>query len=205
MRIRTDQAVPVLVLQTETDLLPVLGYAAARQPDSDHVRVWEAAGTAHADAWMLGPFASAVDCGAPINDGPHRFVARAAIRHLVSWVAGGPPPPAADRLAVEVDGRRVAFVRDADGLAVGGVRLPQVDVPVAALSGEPGPSDSLMCQLLGSTAALPPGRLRELYPTEADYLARYAEAADRAVAAGFALAEDRDELLADARPERIPG
>ena len=90
-----------MIVQTETDLLPVLGYAEARQDDTDLIRLWEIAGTAHADASTLGPFASMVDCGVPINDGPQRFVLRAALRHLVAWAAGGeaPPeaPPAGDR------------------------------------------------------------------------------------------------------------
>src|SRR5690606_28228398 len=53
VHIRDDLDVPVLVFSTETDLT-LLGYAPARQPDSDHVRSWEIAGTAHADAFLLG-------------------------------------------------------------------------------------------------------------------------------------------------------
>ena len=53
-RFRTDLDVPVLVLETETDLLgaPIsgtIGYFPARQPDNPHLRVWEIAGSAHAD------------------------------------------------------------------------------------------------------------------------------------------------------------
>jgi hypothetical protein len=202
--IRTDLDVPVLMVQTETDLLPVLGYAEARQDDTGLIRLWEIAGTAHADASTLGPYASMVDCGVPINDGPQRFVVRAALRHLVSWAAGGEAPPAAPRLAIEVDADRVMFPRDTDGLAGGGIRLPQIEVPVAALSGEPGPVDTLMCQLLGSTSAFTPERLAELYPSPDAYLASYEAATDAAITTGFALPEDRDEILADARPEVIP-
>ena len=77
-------------------------------------------------------------------------------------------------------------------------------MPVAALSGEPGPVDTLMCQLLGSTTAFTPERLTELYPSPEAYLAAYEAATDAAIAAGFALPEDRDEILADAHPEVIP-
>ena len=161
-RIRTDLDVPVMIVQTETDLLPVLGYAEARQDDTDLIRLWEIAGTAHADASTLGPFASMVDCGVPINDGPQRFVLRAALRHLVRL--GGRrrgPTRGADRLVIDLGPDGARFPRDADGLARGGIRLPQVEVPVAALSGEPGPVDTLMCQLLGQTLAFTaraPGR-----------------------------------------------
>src|SRR5262245_61777713 len=50
--IRDDLDVPVLILATETDLV-TLGFFAARQPDSRHVRTWEMAGTAHDDAYGL--------------------------------------------------------------------------------------------------------------------------------------------------------
>ncbi|MEZ5207555.1 MAG: alpha/beta hydrolase domain-containing protein [Acidimicrobiales bacterium] len=47
--IRSDIAVPVLQLETETDLVSVIGFLPARQPDTDLLRTWEVAGTAHAD------------------------------------------------------------------------------------------------------------------------------------------------------------
>ena len=43
---------PVLIFETETDLT-LLGYAQARQPDTDLVRTWEVAGTSHADAHFI--------------------------------------------------------------------------------------------------------------------------------------------------------
>jgi hypothetical protein len=203
-RIRTDLDVPVVIVETESDLLPMLGYAEARQDDTDRIRLWEIAGTAHADASTLGRYASMIDCGVPINDGPQRFVLRAALRHLVRWAAGGEAPPSADRLVVDLGPDGASFPRDADGLAAGGIRLPQVEVPVAALTGEPGPVATLMCALLGSTLAFPPQRLAELYPSAEGYLRAYEAATDASIAAGFALPEDRTEILADAHPEVIP-
>ena len=51
-RIREDTRVPVLVLQSETDVI-LLGGGLAEQPDSDRVRVWEMAGAAHADTYTV--------------------------------------------------------------------------------------------------------------------------------------------------------
>ena len=42
--IRDDLDIPVLMLQTETDLTGALRYLPARQPDSAYVRLWEVAG-----------------------------------------------------------------------------------------------------------------------------------------------------------------
>ncbi len=51
-RIRDDARVPVLVLQSETDVI-LLGGGLAEQPDSDRLRVWEMAGAAHADTYTV--------------------------------------------------------------------------------------------------------------------------------------------------------
>jgi hypothetical protein len=50
--IRDDARVPVLVFQSETDVI-VLGGGRADQHDTDAVRVWELAGAAHADTYLL--------------------------------------------------------------------------------------------------------------------------------------------------------
>jgi len=200
-RIRTDLDVPVLVLETETDVLGIVGYARARQEDSDRFRLWEVAGTAHADRTIVGSLADTLGCGVPINDGPQRFVVRAALQALDRWVRDDEAPQEAERLAVEGD----AFRRDADGIVEGGARTPEVDVPVDVLSGEPGPSGGVICLLLGSTTPLPRERLAERYGSADDYLDAYEEAADEAVAAGVVLEDDRDAVLDDAKPERIGG
>ncbi|HEX6568305.1 MAG TPA: alpha/beta hydrolase domain-containing protein [Acidimicrobiales bacterium] len=201
-RIRTDLDAPVLVLETETDVLSVLNYHPARQPDSERFRLWEVAGTAHADAYLIGDLAGAVGCPTPINAGPHHFVVKAALRSLDTWVRTGEAPPEAER--IETDSTP-AYVRDGNGNVRGGVRTPQVDVPVSTLSGEAAEGSSLICLLLGSTTPLDGDRLRELYPSREAYLDAYTEAADAAIEAGFVLEDDREALLADADPAAIPG
>ena len=95
--------------------------------------------------------------------------------------------------------------RNADGIALGGIRTPPVDVPVATLSGVPGPNPSTICLLLGSTKPFSAARLAQLYPSRAAYLQRYDADADATIKAGFALPEDRAALLAFAEPSRIAG
>jgi hypothetical protein len=204
-RIRTDGAAPVLVLETETDLLSVLGYLPARQPDDEMLRLWEVAGTAHADARIIGPLADALGCPTAINDGPHHFVVKAALRALDAWVRTGEAPPEAPRLDVDEAGATPAFRRDGNGIALGGIRTPQVDVPVATLSGEAGEGASIICLLSGSTVPLPAERLGELYASADAYVEAYTEAADAAIEAGFVLDDDREALLADADPDAIGG
>lgn len=201
---RTDQAAPVLDIQTETDVGSVLNSYAARQPDTDRLRLWEVAGTAHADAHLVGPLGQSLNCGAPINNGPMHVVAKSALRALNSWVQTGGAPVVAPRIDV-APGQHPQIVRNADGIALGGIRTPPVDVPVATLSGQPGPNASVICLLLGSTVPLSAARLAQLYPSRTAYVQRYNADADAAIRAGFVLPEDRAALLAYAEPASIPG
>ena len=201
---RDDQDAPVMDVQSESDVTSVLSSYRARQPDSDRFRLWEVAGTAHADAHLIGSTGARLDCGVPINNGPLHVVAKAGFRALTAWMENGKAPPTAPRLEV-TPGTPPQIQRDADGIALGGIRTPPVDVPVAALAGTPGPTPSAICLLLGSTTPFSDQRLAKLYPTRAAYLKKYREHADAAIKAGFVLAKDRAALLEFAEPSRIPG
>jgi alpha/beta hydrolase family protein len=199
--IRDDLDVPVFVVVTEGDLFDRIGFLPARQRDTDTFRLWEVAGTSHADGFIIGDFEELLGCEVPVNRGQQAFVLRAALRHLDAWARGGEPPPSAQPLETTADG----FVHDDNGNVRGGVRTPRVDAPVEVLSGRPWPGASMACRLFGSTIALPADRLEELYVDRAAYLAAYTSAADAAIQAGFVLADDRDALLAEAQPELVPG
>ncbi len=201
--IRDDLDVPVLTFETETDLT-LLGYATARQADTAGFRLWEVAGAAHADTYTTGigatdlgdsPAAAALvlnsnpvqgfPCSAPINSGPGHFVLNAAFAALNRWVRDGTPPPEAPRLELDDGGM---LVLDAHGNAVGGIRTPEVDVPIAALSGLG--QSGIICLLFGSTQPFDQATLASLYPTHDAYVSAYDAAADRAVTAGFLLPPD---------------
>lgn len=204
VRFRTDLRAPLIAVETETDVLGILRYLPAQQADSDTVRIWEVAGTSHVDQFQLGKaVAKLFGCAEPVNAGPDHFVVADALAKLDAWVRRGTAPPHAPRL--KIDAKGTDYVRDANGIAKGGIRTPQVDVPVDVLSGLPASTDSpVACLLAGSTTPIPESRLSEMYPSRAAYLSRYTKAADAAIASGFVLPTDRAELLADARPDRIP-
>ena len=205
---RTDQAAPIMDVQTETDVSSILNSYIARQPDSKTFRLWEVAGTAHADEHLVGPKnVKYIKCGVPVNDGAMYIVVDAAYHDLKTWVDGGAAPPIAPRLdatpPATPDGQ-ATVKRDADGIALGGIRTPPVDVPVAAVSGAPGPVSSAICLLLGSSKPFSDARLKQLYSSRQEYEQKFAADADRAIKAGFVLAADRAALLKFARPDRIP-
>lgn len=218
--IRDDLAVPTLIFQTETDL-PFLNYFPARQPDSASVRLWEVAGTAHVDAYLLAtgptdrgdstdpakllvttdPLPGIVHCDQPINAGPQHFVLNAAVAALERWVRDGTPAPAAPRLAVDA-GPPTRILRDDRGIALGGIRTPAVDAPIAAFSGDP-QEGSVICRLFGTTMPFAPETLVELYGDQAGYVAAVTVAADAAVAAGFLLPADAALIVGAARETPI--
>lgn len=195
---------PVFVLQTETDVVTDFRYYTARQPDTARLRVWEMAGTSHADFAQIGPFEDFLNCPAPVNRGQQRFVLRAALHHLTGWAAGGPPPPHATPLALDDPaGTDPALLTDDFGNARGGVRTPYVDVPTATLSGVTLDPVSRICMLFGVTLPIPAERLRARYGSVPNYLAEYSAAVDAVIAGGFALEADRAQLLADAHPQLL--
>ena len=108
VHIRDDMREPVLQFETETDMFGGLGFAAARQDDSDTLRTWEVAGTAHADQSILDYNAAlAASFGLDlsevcpvINDGPMAEVLRAAVAAVRTWVVDGEPAPTAPRFEV---------------------------------------------------------------------------------------------------------
>jgi len=200
-KLRTDGRAPIIVVETETDILGIIGAYPARQPDDRHLRWWEVAGTAHADRFLVGPLADSLGCPAPVNNGPGRFAPRTALRDLDRWVRTGVAPPKAPRFAIDAASK--TYTRDEWGNVKGGIRTPLVDAPVDTLSGESA-GGSVVCILFGQTHPLSAEQLATLYSSRADYRRKYRAAVRRAVASGFVLADDRPDLLAMAQPERIP-
>jgi hypothetical protein len=209
-RIRTDLGVPVVVLQSETD---VVASASVRQ-DTALVRTWEVAGTAHADRYGLDLYNAAnardkaindgapTTCDKPVNSMTFRYAENAAFTHLDRWARGGAAPPVAPPISLLLG---LLIRRDADQNALGGVRLPDFDTPVAAYApNNSGGNVAGACLLLGTTTPLAPERIRQLYPDHATYVTKFTAAAERAVRAGYLLPADRDEAVARAEAAPVP-
>ncbi|SPL97942.1 unnamed protein product [[Actinomadura] parvosata subsp. kistnae] len=209
-RIRTDSAVPVFQIESETD---VRTFADARQADSARVRTWEVAGTSHADAYGLAQYNAQnardraindgrpISCDRPVNAMTWRYASNAAYHHLDRWVRGLGAPPSGPPISLLLGSIR----RDVDGNALGGVRLPDLDAPLAAYAPtNSGGEVTGACLLLGATTPLSSARIRQLYPTQQDYVTTFTRAADRALAAGHLLPADHAEAVARARTTPLP-
>ncbi|MEZ4503087.1 MAG: alpha/beta hydrolase domain-containing protein [Dehalococcoidia bacterium] len=193
--------VPVMVVNSEAEA-PY--YGKVRQPDTATYRYWETAGSAHSslpvtqerlatierDGVVAPPPESGVN---GIHLGP---VFAAALGHLQRWVRDGVVPPT--RPLIDLAGDPPRVVRDALGIARGGIRLPQVEVPTAANSAVPVSEKDIWAFLRGSCRPLSAGQLIEMYGDRDGYLARFRQATDEAVAAGVLLDRDVAALLAEA-------
>lgn len=220
--IRTDLDVPVFTVQTETDLF-TLGSYGSRQPDTDLLRLWEIAGTAHADVYTLvagmadvgddpsvatvvenaSPLPGIIDCDGPVNSGPQHWVVNAAVAGLERWVRTGRPPRSQPRLET-TSSATPAFVLDAHGNVEGGVRTPWVDVPVATLSGGSN-SGGGFCFIFGTTMLFDEATLADLYPTHKAYVQAYRKATNRAARRGVILRPDARLIIRNAELSDIGG
>ena len=202
--LRDDLGVPVMVVNTECEATSCYG---VRQPDSDRFRYWEVAGASHvalpamasSSPRMERDFGFAIplddESMQRINQVSVAPVVDAALHHLQAWLVDGTPPPVQPRIDFEGDPPRV--VRDDNGIAQGGIRLPQVEVPLAHNSAIQ-QSPDVFSRLVGFHEAFPVEKVRALYGDRDTYLDRYAKATRAAETAAVILPRDVDPLLAEA-------
>jgi Alpha/beta hydrolase domain len=222
--IRSDLGVPVLEFETETDvgnsnLTDRLHYG-----NPKWFRLWEVAGSSHYDyyglaigpndtgngqgavnnlAAMQNPTRTPVggfSCAVPINTGGTHWALDAAVYWLNRWVVEGAPPHRAPFLAT-THVSPVVYQLDANGNAIGGVRTPQVDAPIAAL-GSQGNTGGF-CVLFGSTVPYSPAHVASLYKSHRQFVSAWARAVRRDRSDGFLLTADGIELLHSAAVSQV--
>jgi len=201
--IRDDLDAPVMVVNSELEAMACHG---VRQPDTDRFRYWESAGTTHVAHGVslarAAKYRREFGLPLPVDDDMNRIAITpmydAAIHHLNRWVRGGAPAPSQPK--IDFAGEPPRVVRDARGIATGGVRLPQAEVPVARHSAIPLKADFAHL-LRGSSHLFDGATLDAMYGDEATYLARFSEATERAVSAGVMLPRDVAPAIEEAAAE----
>jgi len=190
--IRDDLDVPAMIVNTE---LEAISCFKVRQPDTHRFRTWEAAALTHVSfqAQVIRNAKFERDFGAappPASQAMNRIYIQpyydAALHHMNRWVGDGVPPPSQPLIEFTPEGE---VIRDENGIAKGGVRMPQADAPVAVNSSIP-VTDDFAGRLRGSNKPFGAQKLDALYADEAAYLARFGQAAEAAVKAGVLLARD---------------
>jgi hypothetical protein len=201
---KTDPVVPVFLVFTMAEADGVL-------VDKPNVIEWEVAGSSHSDAYVSArgqeEQGTAVNiqtkCAGKMNEFPSFMAYNAAIDGLNKWVRTGERPPSGDPIQ---PGKT-----DKYGNPLGGVRIQDIDVPIATHGTAPAVAADLLdflslfvCGAGGSSVPLTQQQLLELYPTHKDYVRLYTEAADKVLANGFLLKADYDSAIEWAKKEPIP-
>ena len=142
--VRTDNTTPFIQVNTEGDI-EELGAALVRQPDNNYLRTWELPGAAHIDLHeglyegntiqREEPTVTAPQCvfGVPFNGAtlpdnmPVFELEDAALNDLDKWLVYGVAPPHGNQIATTPFFNLVE--RDRYGNALGGIRLPDIQVP----------------------------------------------------------------------------
>lgn len=183
-------------------------------PD-DRYRLYELAGVGHMGTryppyssnamWQNDPLGTAgsVPVHAAMSSLPHDELFSMALHHLVRWVDRSVTPPRAQRIEVSPDGY---FAKDEHGNSRGGVRCAQMDVPRFRYQSNPGTKDdgTPAFGVVGIEEPLSPGTLKRLYRDHADYLERFNRRLDELIDEGWFLAEDAEEMRAEAEKADVP-
>ena len=197
---RTDQGIKVFKFTSETDAptqLPV------RQPETDEFRHWEVAGAAHADFYFtsyLAPLGmrdgvppTPTNCtNPPFSRMPFYEVGNAAGDALVRWMRDGTPPPIGPPIQFASTSPPV-IARDSLGLALGGIRLPDIVAPLALNTGQN--SGPVFCLLFGTYIPFNDATLHQLYASRGVWIRQFTQASRDAFNAGFIGKQDHRQNL----------
>ena len=124
---------------------------------------------------------------------------RGAFHNLQMWVRNGTRPPQAPGIEVDTNGE---VRRDRHGNALGGVRMPYIEAPVAAHTGYT--SAGGMGGIRGAKKPFSPALLKQLYPDHATYVARFSAATERLLSGRWISAEDAMAMKQAANSAPVP-
>ena len=212
--VRTDLGVPVFKVLSETEIVFVgFGFGSPPQPDTDSVRTWQVAGASHADRTFLDNAAvNTTRDSIPTNppglcDYPEgselRFfhVGNAAHDHLVRWVESGALPPTSPDIELIDLGPVSIVARDDLGLALGGIRIADIEVPTALNTGQNG--GPAFCFLFGSHVPFDEATLDELYRNHGSYVDPVQQTVGDNLANGYITKRDAQTTITGAAQSKI--
>jgi hypothetical protein len=220
MRTRGEPLPKIVVTNMTTDYLSLRASLARTGPEGatadapipDNVRMYDVAGASHA----LNTAATHASCKLPLAKLDYRPVMRSSLANLDAWVARGASPPpntlmpisasAVDAQVLHAPAHLPKAVvlapgRGADGNFAGGVRLPDVEVPLG-VHGVQNSVDKDPCRLGAGYVAYPAATVKARYGTLTEYSKRVSEAAVKLASQRLLLIEDAEAITAASRNVR---
>ncbi len=192
----------IVATQSQTDYRNArVAYRPDGDAPDDRYRYEEAAGPAHVVVDQVTSAANATDTHAAggttlvedfttctpsgeLSMFPGHYLLDSAFVQLEGWVRQGRTPPHAPLIQATGTPPALVTTLDAYGNALGGVRAPELDVPVATYTESTG-GGSLNCSLSGHQVDFSRQTLKALYPSSLDYVGRVAADAIKVYSQGF--------------------
>jgi len=200
---------PQFRFQTQTE---VVGFGAynVRQSEQDNpaTRFYEMAGGSHVDVAInfIGGKALVRDLGLPPSFCPDPavpynpiiigYVQSALLDGLAKWISYGTEPPTSSFMELVFTNGSATIALDAHGNAIGGVRPPQIEVPLGTyLPNNSGPG---FCFLFGGFDPFDDDTIKSLYRNHGRYVSQMAREIKRSEKERFLLREDAATQRRDA-------
>ena len=160
-----------------------------------HVDVNTSINGAYSIARDLGQQSFGAGCELPLNTLPLGFVQSAMLQILNDWIDGTMPPDSALLELADLDTLSLDY--DAEGNALGGVRIPQLAMPMGRYLGTN--QGEGFCFLFGGFSPISRDLFARRYGSEADYLRRFRPLVELTVRSRFLLEADTDRFLEHVR------
>lgn len=210
--------VPVIGIRTQGDFWSLAYRRADSDAPGDQFRLYELAGPTHDTSTIFQNFAPDADiikagvtppnpavCNYQfLNDFPYEYYLNAAAVNLKLWGLGIAPPHG-DRLQYDLTNPNFVdnTVKDQYGNAVGGLRSPYLDVPIATyhmgFAGGP-----FTCLVLGYKAPFSEDLLQQLYPNHGQYVSKVTRDTIQLVKDRFLLPIDAPKIIVQAAQADVP-
>lgn len=224
-KMRTDLTIPIMKVLSESEIAGAMtNENPMLQADAANFVTWQITGTSHSEIYgaavrgtilkrdLNREIGESTPAGSPQTWAPtrsripFRYATNAAVVAIEKYLDAATPLPKASPMQV-TDASVPTVARDSYGNALGGLRLPDIDVPIALDNGycvTGGPCDySTITKYIGTHIPFTKTVLDTLYPTHADYVNKYKSSAQNAVAQGYLLQGDADEAIANAESSII--
>jgi len=202
-KVREDINCKVFIINSQTESV-FMGNLV--QPDSENIRSLEVAGASHSSPNLIADVSRRTD-----RDGLTQKYLQAATRdtnvvdwaytveavfvQIQRWLDEGIAPPSAEPMATE----GFAYKLDEHGNALGGIRMPDLEVPTAEYV-----VDMTKSGLAGYKMPFSPEKLLALYETHGIYVEKVTQAAKAAQEAGLILPYRAEEYIREAEAAPIP-
>jgi hypothetical protein len=204
-RVREDINCKVFVINTQTESL-FLGKLA--QPDTDNIRSWQIAGASHSAPSFMEDIYRRMNRDGLIDALPANstydtnvvdwsYVVEAALVQIQNWIDYGKEPPHIP--AIQAVNMIFGYKMDKHGNVKGGVRLPEIEVPVAQYF-----VNMTKTGLGGYKIPFKEKEIIKLYPTHQEYVDKVTAAARAAEKAGIILPYRAEQYIKEAAASSIP-